>query len=67
MSFIPETPKLMPFYQNKMMKNFYQPFYDVVNAQSMWVDAFSNWFTDSNKQAIETVNEKMKKYVDAKI
>ena len=67
MSFIPETPKLMPFYQNKMMKNMYQPFYDVVNAQSMWVDAFSNWFTNSNKQAIDAVDEKMKKYANAKI
>lgn len=62
MSFIPEMPKLMPHYTGKMMKNFYQPFYDMVNAQSMWVDACSNWFTNSNKRTIETIDDRMKKY-----
>ena len=65
MSFIPETPKLMSYYQNKMMKNFYQPFYDAVNAQSMWVDVFSNWFTDSNKHTINAINEKIQKTTGA--
>ncbi len=60
MSLIPEMPKLMPFYSSKMIKNLYQPFYDIINAQSMWVDACSNWFTQSNKQAIDSINKRMK-------
>ena len=51
--------KLMPFYTNKMVKNVYQPFYDLVNAQSIWTDAMSNWFTQANKEAIKMVDKQM--------
>ncbi len=49
----------MPFYTNKMVKNVYQPFYDLVNAQSIWTDAMSNWFTQVNKEAIKMVDKQI--------
>jgi hypothetical protein len=51
--------KLMPYYTNKMVKNIYQPFYDIINAQSIWTDALSNWFTQANKESIKLINDRM--------
>lgn len=52
--------KLMPFYTNKMVKNMYQPFYDIINAQSIWTDAMSQWFTKANENTIKMINDQVK-------
>ena len=50
----------MPFYTNKMVKNMYQPFYDIINAQSIWTDAMSQWFTQANKNTIKLIDDQVK-------
>lgn len=52
--------KLMPFYTNKMVKNMYQPFYDIINAQSIWTYAMSQWFTKANENTIKMINDQVK-------
>ena len=57
MSELPQTPKQNPYYTNMVVKNFYQPLYDVINAQSKWVDMASQWFTRSNDLMVKNMRE----------
>lgn len=57
MSELPQTPKQNPYYINMAVKNFYQPLYDVINAQSKWVDMASQWFTQSNDLMVKNMRE----------
>lgn len=57
MSDIPQTPKQNAYYQNMAVKNLYQPMYDVINAQSKWVDLASQWFTQANNEMIKNIRE----------
>lgn len=57
MSELPQTPKQNPYYTNMAVKNSYQPLYDVINAQSKWVDMASQWFTQSNDLMVKNMRE----------
>lgn len=54
-------PKLNSYYENIAIKNFYQPFYDLINAQSIWTDFISRWFTDYNKKIVQNIDEMVNK------
>ena len=55
MTDIPQTPKQNTFYQNMAVKNMYQPMYDVINAQSKWVDLAIQCFTQANDQMVKNI------------
>lgn len=54
-------PKMNPHYISLATKNIYQPFFDLINAQSMWTDAASRWYTDFNKKMINDINNMVNK------
>ena len=42
-------------------KNLYQPVYDIINANSLWSDAMSRWYTDFNKKMIQNIDAMVNK------
>lgn len=51
------TPKQNSRYVGMATKNFYQPMYDLINAQSMWTDAISRWFTQANQELVTKIDK----------
>lgn len=49
-------PKMNPHYVSLFTKNIYQPFFDLINSQSMWTDAASRWYTHFNKKMIQNID-----------
>lgn len=54
-------PKMNDRYVGMATKNLYQPIYDIINAQSIWVDAMSRWFTQANQKMINDIDEAVNK------
>ena len=54
-------PKANPHYVGLATKNIYQPFFDLINAQSMWVDFMSKWFTQANQKIVNDIDKMVTK------
>lgn len=54
-------PKMNDRYIGMATKNLYQPVYDVIHAQSIWVDFMSKWFTQANQKMVQNIDEMVNK------
>lgn len=54
-------PKMNPHYVSLFTKNIYQPVFDIIHAQSIWVDAMSRWFTTANQKIVNDIDKMVNK------
>jgi EAL domain-containing protein (putative c-di-GMP-specific phosphodiesterase class I) len=54
-------PKMNDRYVGMATKNLYQPIFDIINAQSIWVDAMSRWFTEANQKMVNDIDDMVNK------